>query len=203
MNASLRVHVIDDNADFRRSTRWLLESDGIAVEESPSAEEYLARQPGAGAAELLLVDLRMPGMSGLQLQDALAQRTEAAPIIFMTAHGDVSVAVEAMRKGALNFLEKPFSDDALLGAVRAAFERLVSRREQGGLAEQAAARVRSLTPRERQVLELVLEGALNKTIAGRLGISIKTVELHRAHMMEKMQARSIAQLVQLAVAARG
>jgi FixJ family two-component response regulator len=145
----------------------------------------------------------MPGMTGLQVQDELLARQSDVPIIFITAHGDVQLAVQAMRRGAFDFLEKPFSDQSLIDAIGSALaredERLVRDREVGGV----RANLQSLTPRERQVLDLVVEGALNKTVADKLGISVKTVELHRSRVMEKMRAQSLAQLIQMVMQARG
>jgi FixJ family two-component response regulator len=200
------VYLVDDNDAFRDSTRWLLEGEGFAVDVFPSAAAFLARyRPGSAdtGPQLLVLDVRMPEMSGVQLQDELIKRGASLPIVFITAHGDVPLAVQAMRKGALNFIEKPFADEVLIDAVRNGLQRAAQDQKRDAAGAEAQARVNSLTPRERQVLDLVIEGRLNKTIADTLGISIKTVELHRAHMMEKMGAQSLAHLVQIAVAARG
>jgi FixJ family two-component response regulator len=201
------VFLVDDNDAFRQSTQWLLSSYGLRVEEFKDGNAFLTRyavtQPAARDRECLLLDVRMPGMTGLQVQDELLARQSDVPIIFITAHGDVQLAVQAMRRGAFDFLEKPFSDQSLIDAIGSALaredERLVRDREVGGV----RANLQSLTPRERQVLDLVVEGALNKTVADKLGISVKTVELHRSRVMEKMRAQSLAQLIQMVMQARG
>jgi two-component system, LuxR family, response regulator FixJ len=201
------VFLVDDNDAFRQSTQWLLSSYGLRVEEFRDGTSFLTRYaaaaPGARERECLLLDVRMPGMTGIQVQDELLARQSDVPIIFITAHGDVPLAVQAMRRGAVDFLEKPFSDQALIDAIGSALaredERLVRDREVGGV----RANLQSLTPRERQVLDLVVEGALNKTVADKLGISVKTVELHRSRVMEKMRAQSLAQLIQMVMQARG
>jgi two-component system, LuxR family, response regulator FixJ len=199
------AYLVDDNDGFRKSTAWLLEAHGLAVKTFASANEFLAFLDIGSqrtATACLILDVRMPGMNGLELQDALMQRGEELPIVFMSGHADIPLAVEAMRKGAMNFLEKPFTEEALIDAVKAALKAKTSLSSSHRSDPEAKARLASLTNRERQVLELVLEGKLNKTTADILNISIKTVELHRARVMSKMQAKSLAHLVQLAVAAR-
>ncbi len=186
-----RVYLVDDDADFRFSLVFLLEGEGYAVEAFASAERFLAATLPAGPA-CLLSDIRMPGMSGLQLQDELAKRKLALPLVFMTAHGDVPMAVEAMRKGASHFLEKPFSDQRILDIIRDALEQAPD-----AAPDPVAGRIAALSLRERQLLDRVVAGKLNKTIADELDISIKTVELHRARMMDKMQARSLAELIRM------
>jgi FixJ family two-component response regulator len=199
------AYLVDDNEGFRKSTVWLLESYGLAVKAFASGHEFLAfldigsQQVGAAC---LILDVRMPGMNGLELQDTLIQRDEKLPTVFMSGHADIPLAVEAMRKGALNFLEKPFTEEALIDAVQAALRATPALDSSHRKDPEARARLASLTNRERQVLELVLEGKLNKTTADILNISIKTVELHRARVMSKMQAKSLAHLVQLALSAR-
>jgi FixJ family two-component response regulator len=201
------VFLVDDNDGFRNSTRWLLEGHGYRVDAFASPRHFLAYldawpEPGQ-LAGCVLLDIRMPEMSGLEVQDALRQRACPLPVVFISGHGDVPLAVEAMRKGAAHFLEKPFSDEDLVGALRDAMQRAPVREHSPPEdAEAASAMVASLTDRERQVLELVLEGKLNKLIADQLGISIKTVELHRSRVMSKMKSRSVAQLVQRALRAR-
>jgi FixJ family two-component response regulator len=192
------VHVVDDDPAVRDSLRWLIEGEGLLVQAHASAEDFLGalvpEQPGCA-----LVDLRMPGMSGLELQQALARRGVGLPLVFISAHGDVPLAVTAMRRGAVDFVEKPFDNGALLDTVRRALDADVLRRV--GDEERAAMRARlaTLSPREREVLEAVVAGRANKRIAAALGISIKTVEVHRARVMDKMEASSIAELVRLVV----
>ena len=191
----MRIYLVDDNDGFRESTAWLLETAGFDVHAFPGGQAFLAAWPVADAGEqqCLISDIRMPEMSGLQLQEELLRRNIALPLIFVTAHGDVPLAVEAMRKGASNFLEKPFTDEALLQAIRTA---VAARREQAPAQGEALAR---LSPRERQVLDLVVASKPNKIIADILGISIKTVELHRANMMSKLGVRSLPELMKVAL----
>ena len=197
-----RVYIVDDDDAIRDSLTWLLEASGIRVESYDCATDFLARyQPEPPCC--MVLDIRMPGMSGTELQDRLIERGERIPIIFITAHGDVPMAVQAVKKGAVDFIEKPFNDRQLLDLIGRALrhEEALQRHRQAEV--QAAARLELLTPREKEVLDLVVAGRLNKTIADQLGISIKTVETHRAKVMEKMQARSLADLIQSALAARG
>jgi two-component system response regulator FixJ len=208
------VILVDDNAAFRDSTAWLLGALGYEVRAFDSAAALLQAlaEPSNRSPACVLLDVRMPDIDGLQLHDALLAHRIDWPVVYMTGHGDVPLAVAAMRKGAYGFLEKPFRDAALEQTLAEAFDRLEARREnptdaassaapEGAIdapsdtplsANGAAAR---LTARERQVLDLVVQGKLNKTIADILGISIKTVELHRANMMQKMGARSITELM--------
>jgi len=191
-HAAARVHLVDDNDGFRESTAWLLETAGFEVESYPSAGAFLdsrGERPPPGTVECLVSDIRMPQMSGVQLQEELRRRGDAIPLVFVTAHGDVPLAVEAMRKGAANFLEKPFGDEVLVDAINAALARVRG-------ASEALAR---LSPRERQVLDLVVASKPNKIIADILGISIKTVELHRANMMNKLGVRSLPDLMKVAL----
>lgn len=192
-----RVYLVDDNDGFRDSTAWLLQTAGFETLAYASGPEFIAAYTGerhGEAAECLISDIRMPQMSGLQLQDELLRRGCALPLVFVTAHGDVPLAVEAMRKGASNFLEKPFSDDALIEAIRTA---IASAR--GGAGAGAQGRLALLSPRERQVLDLVVASKPNKIIADILGISIKTVELHRSNMMNKLGVRSLPELMKVAL----
>lgn len=190
------VYLVDDNDGFRDSTAWLLETAGYEVRAFASGPAFLKDYADARAeAEHCLVsDMRMPEMSGLQLQEELIKRGCRLPVVFVTAHGDVPLAVEAMRKGASNFLEKPFSDDALTGAVEVAMANARNRDGDG-----AGERLGKLSPRERQVLDLVVASKPNKIIADILGISIKTVELHRANMMHKLGVRSLPELMKVAL----
>lgn len=195
----IRVYLVDDNDGFRDSTAWLLETSGFEVESFASGPAFLEAYAGhrhGDASECLVSDIRMPDMSGLQLQDELGRRGIQLPIVFVTAHGDVPLAVEAMRKGASNFLEKPFSEQALVDALRTALAHSRNRGAGGGMANELLAK---LSPRERQVLDLVVASKPNKIIADILGISIKTVELHRANMMSKLGVRSLPELMKVAL----
>jgi FixJ family two-component response regulator len=199
MNGSRQlVHVVDDDPAVRRSLAWLLEGEGLVVQTHASAEDFLGalmpEQPGCA-----LVDLRMPGMSGLELQQALAARGVALPIVFVTAHGDVPLAVTAMRRGAVDFIEKPFNDEALIEAVHRALGADVRQRRSDEERAEFRSRIATLSPREREVLEAVVTGTPNKLIAATLGISIKTVEVHRGRVMDKIGAGSLAALVRLVV----
>lgn len=194
--ASTQVYLVDDNDGFRESTAWLLETAGFEPLAFASGAAFLAAYDGQrhGAAdECLVSDIRMPQMSGLQLQEELVRRGIRLPLVFVTAHGDVPLAVEAMRKGASNFLEKPFTDEALVQAIHTA---VAARRGQASAQGETLAR---LSPRERQVLDLVVASKPNKIIADILGISIKTVELHRANMMSKLGVRSLPELMKVAL----
>lgn len=189
------VFVVDDHESFRESTRWLLEDHGFVVKDFASAPAFLDALDGAierPERACLLTDLRMPEMSGLELLAALRDRHIRLPVVFVSGHGDVPLAVEAMRKGAANFLEKPVEDDVLVQSLKLAAH------QPGALPRdpaRAEALLDRLTPREYQVMELVCSGKLNKTIADILDISIKTVELHRANVMQKMEARSVSELI--------
>jgi two-component system response regulator FixJ len=191
------VHVVDDEAAIRDSLAMLLRSVGLQSRAYAGAQAFLDgwRQ---GGAECLVCDVRMPGMSGLELQEALKARNAHLPVVLITGHGDVAMAVRAMKAGASDFIEKPFNDQVLLDAVNRALAR--ARDGQGAGRAEIEARVESLTPREREVMLLVAEGRPNKVVATRLGLSTRTVEVHRAKLMEKMQARSLAELVRMAIA---
>lgn len=192
------VFVVDDDKAVRDSVQWLLGSVAIEVRTCASAAEFVAAyRPGRPAC--LITDVRMPGMSGLDLQAALADRAVELPVIIVTGHGDVAMAVKAMKAGAFDFVEKPCRDQALLDVVQKALESSAAAVRAGAESAAVRARLDLLTPRERQVLEMVVAGESNKGIAHRLGISEKTVEAHRANVMEKMQARSFAELMRLAL----
>jgi two-component system, LuxR family, response regulator FixJ len=194
------VFVVDDDEAVRDSLRLLLKSLGMPAVAHGSAEEFLAgyddEQPGC-----IVLDVRMSGMSGPKLQDELNRRGALIPVIFITGHGDVPMAVDAMRHGAVDFLQKPFSDKDLVDRIQLALTADRRNRETIEAKGQIRARIAALTPRERQVLDLVTQGKSNKVIAGDLGASQRTVEIHRAHVMEKMGATSLAQLVRMRITA--
>ena len=191
-----RVYIVDDDEAMRDSLKWLLESRGLQVELYPSAEAFL-RAYHNGYCGCLVLDVRMPGMSGLDLYGQLQAQASTLPVIFITGHGDVPMAVSALKKGAADFIEKPFNDQDMLGLIESCMKQ--DRAAAARRAENAsvAQRLDSLTQREREVLGLIVGGRLNKQIADDLGISIKTVEVHRSRVMEKMGANSVAELVQL------
>ena len=194
------IYIVDDDEPMRDSLRWLIESSGYRVAAYSSAERFLAAYKPDTAACLVL-DVRMPGISGLQLQQELNRRGETLPIIFITGHGDVPMAVNAVKSGAYDFLEKPFKDAQLLSLLEevAARGSATPSRAHGRC---AAARLALLTSREREVAELVVRGFKNKKIADDLNISVKTVEAHRARAMEKMEVSSIAELVRAIMSAK-
>ena len=190
------VFVVDDDEAVRKAVSRLLRSAGIAAAVFASPGEFLAHYNPA-APGCLLLDMTMPDLDGLQLQTALNEKGCILPIIFLTGHGDVSKSVQAMKQGAFDFLSKPAKDKDLLTAVRAAFEKdTFARQEQAKLSE-IRARIDTLTPREREVLEHVVSGKLNKQIAADMGITEATVKMHRAHVMEKMKVQSVAELARL------
>jgi two-component system response regulator FixJ len=202
------VHVIDDDDAARDSLLFLLETEGIAATGHPSADAFLDHLEDLEGLGCIVTDVRMPGMSGIELLQALRERGLLVPIIVITGHGDIALAVEAMKAGARDFLEKPYRDDALVAAVRTALAE--SRRDAGpgrdegrAVAERTSAcdRFAGLSPREREVLDGLVAGSSNKTIARQLGISPRTVEVYRANLMAKTQATSLSHLVRLALAA--
>jgi FixJ family two-component response regulator len=190
------VFVVDDDAGVRSSIRLLLKSVGIPATPMASAQEFLASfdpaQPGC-----LVLDIRMPGMSGLELQQQLNLRGAIIPVLFMTGHGDVPMAVEAMQQGAFDFLQKPFRDQDLIDRIQKALARDQESRTALRQHGQIRDKLESLTAREKEVLQLLTQGKQNKVMAAELGISQRTVEIHRAHVMEKLGAHSVAQLVRM------
>ena len=185
---------------MRNSLKWLIESVGMGVETFSTADEFI-RSYYPGRAGCLLLDVRMPGMSGLELQEHFIKHQINIPIIIITGHGDVPMAVRAMKAGAVDFIEKPFNDELLLESIRNALNLDVEQRALQAERAEIATRLANLTPREHEVMEMVTEGRANKEIAQTLGVSAKTVEAHRSRVMEKMQADSLADLVKMAVAA--
>lgn len=189
------IHVVDDDEALRDSLVWMLESNGYRVRPFASAEDFLAVCDGRMTGCLLL-DVRMPGISGLEMFELLRGRDCGLPVIFITGHGDVPMAVEALKRGAEDFIEKPFGERDVLRVIEEALARERDERDRRRQRSDIARRLADLTQREHEVLQLILAGKLNKQIADQLGISIKTVEVHRARVMEKMQAGSLAELVQ-------
>lgn len=194
MNES-KVFVVDDDLSVRNSLRVLLECSGAIVTTYPSAEAFL-RDPRADNGCLLL-DVKMPQMTGLELQAELTKRGAHIPIIFMSGHGDIKMAVAAIKAGAVDFLEKPFTPEALISSIHRALESKGRETIAGG---EVNDRIQSLTKRQREVFERVVRGETNKAIARELGISPRTVEIHRAQIMEKLKAHSLSQLVRMALA---
>jgi FixJ family two-component response regulator len=195
--APTRVHIVDDEAPVRTALGRLLRGAGHEVAVYASAKEFLA-VAGPALSGCIVLDLRLPGVSGLELQELLARRGCHAQIVFLTGHGDVAAGVRAMKKGAVDFLQKPVSDDELLSAVETALERDRSTRRQREELDELRARCATLTDREREVWLEVVRGRLNKQVAGDLGIVERTVKAHRARVMEKLRADSTAELVRIA-----
>jgi two-component system response regulator FixJ len=190
------VFVVDDDEAVRNSLGLLLKSVGLAASALPTAQEFLdtyrPNQPGC-----LVLDVRMPGMSGMELQQQLNIRGAVIPVIFISGHGDIPMAVEAMQQGAFDFLQKPFRDQDLIDRIQRALVKDQTNRAELKERARIQERLTSLTPREREVLTLVASGKPNKVMAGDLGVSQRTVEIHRARVMEKMGASSLAQLVRM------
>jgi two-component system response regulator FixJ len=190
------VMVVDDDAGVRNALRSLLKSVGLESVQYASAQDFLATyQPSQSGC--LVLDIRMPGMSGLELQQQLNLRGAVIPVIFMTGHGDIPMAVEAMQHGAFDFLQKPFRDQDLLDRIQRAIVKDGELRQSLGEHVRIKAHLESLTPREREVLDLMTQGKQNKMIAQDLGVSPRTIEIHRARVMEKMCAQSVAELVRM------
>jgi RNA polymerase sigma factor (sigma-70 family) len=190
------VFVVDDDPSVRSSLKFLISTVGLQVESFDSAETFLHRKP-PDTASCLVLDVRLRGLSGLDFQLELAARNIRIPIVFVTGHGDIPMSVRAMKAGAVEFLTKPFRDQDLLDAIRVALERDRVRREKEEKVTELQQRFESLTPREQEVVSMVVSGMLNKQIAGQLGTAENTVKVHRSRAMEKMQAQSLAELVKM------
>ena len=202
MSDQFVVHVVDDDQAVRESLSFMLDSAGLQARTYASATELLERIDNLERG-VIITDVRMPGMTGLELVARLAQRSVAYPIIVLTGHADVAMAVEAMKAGVIDFIEKPFDDDALLAAVELGRQRLEGEAGRQAEQEEARARVAQLTPREKDVFEAIAAGESNKSAAQKLGISPRTVEIYRANVMEKMRARTLSDLVRMALLASG
>ncbi len=194
------IFIIDDDQAVRHALSLLIKSVGLTFSAFASAQEFLQHYTPE-LSGCLVLDIRMPGMSGLDLQQQLNKMGSTLPIIFITGHGDVPMAVEAIRHGALDFLQKPFRDQDLLDRINDALEQDAGNRQHMVEQQSILSRIASLTPREREVMDMVVNGSANKVIAIDLNLSQRTVEIHRARVMEKMQARSLAQLVKLVMRA--
>jgi two-component system response regulator FixJ len=202
MPSEVRVHVVDDDEAARESFAFLLESAGMPTRTYASAELFLAALPNVKSG-CVVTDVRMPGMSGLDLLGHLIQARSALPVIIITGHGDVPLAVEAMKLGAVDFIEKPFNDELILASIRAALARAQDGEHRDRERADAAERIAKLSGRENDVLEGLVAGKPNKVIAFDLGISPRTVEVYRANVMTKMQASSLSELVRLTLLAAG
>jgi len=192
------VYVVDDDEGVRDSLQWLLEGKDYRVRCYDSAETFLSRYDPREVA-CLIVDIRMGGMTGLELQDRLIERKSPLPVVFITGHGDVPMAVSTMKKGAMDFIQKPFQEEALLSLVERMLEQARNSFHEHQNSASREALLSKLTSREAQVLERIVAGRLNKQIADDLGISIKTVEAHRANIMEKLNANTVADLLKIAL----
>ena len=199
--ASPVVFVVDDDVSVRESLELLIQNEGWRAETFASAHEFLDR-PRAPVPTCLILDVSLPGLNGLDLQQRVSGERADMPIIFITGHGDIPMTVRAMKAGAVEFLTKPFSDEVLLSAIRQALERSRAAIRHDAQIEELRKCYGALTPRERQVMALVVSGLLNKQVGGELGISEITVKAHRGKLMEKMKARSLADLVKMAAKLR-
>lgn len=198
------VHVIDDDEAARHSLKFLIECAGYRVADYDSALAFLAALPADGqlGPGCIVTDVRMPEMTGLELIDRLRDKGVAEPLIVITGHADVPMAIEAMKQGVADFIEKPFSDDTILGSIRSAIARDTDRQQARNERAEVVARMETLSPREHEVLDGLVEGHANKVIAFDLDISARTVEVYRANVMTKMQARSLSELVRMVTIAR-
>jgi two-component system response regulator FixJ len=195
------VHVIDDDDAARHSLKFLIECAGFRVADYDSALAFLAALPADGQFDpgCIVTDVRMPEMTGLELVDRLKQKGVTEPIIVITGHADVPMAIQAMKAGVADFIEKPFADDAILSVIREALDKRSAEAEADAEGQEIAQRLASLSQREREVLDRLVEGKANKVIAFELGISVRTVEVYRANVMTKMQVKSLPQLVRMAL----
>jgi two-component system response regulator FixJ len=196
------VHLVDDDASVRRSVGFMLKTSGYQLETYESGGELLKKCAHLEQGCILL-DVRMPGMDGLEVQQALHEKGVRLPVIIMTGHGDVVLAVKAMKAGAVDFIEKPFEKMALFSSLEEGFRRLSQKEVTGERRKDAEVKLQALTPRERDVLDGLAEGLPNKTIAYDLGISPRTVEIHRANLMTKLAVRSLSEALRIAFAAQG
>jgi RNA polymerase sigma factor (sigma-70 family) len=196
------VFIVDDDPSVRSSLKFLISTVGLRVESFDSAETFLHKTP-PGAPSCLVLDVRLPGLSGLDFQCELAARNIRIPIVFITGHGDIPMSVRAMKAGAVEFLTKPFRDQDLLDAIRIALERDRARREQEKEVTELQQRFGSLTPREREVISMVVSGLLNKQIAGQLGTAENTVKVQRSRAMEKLHTQSLADVVRMVEKLKG
>ena len=195
MTSGSVVFVVDDDPAVRTSIKFLISTVGLRVESFESADKFLAEQPALDEPSCLVLDVRLPGLSGLEFQRELAARNIRIPVVFVTGHGDIPMSVRAMKAGAVEFLTKPFRDEDLLDAIRIALARDRVWREKDKELTELQQRFQSLTPREREVISMVVSGMLNKQIAAQLGTAENTVKVHRSRAMEKMCAQSLADLV--------
>ena len=195
------IHLVDDDEAIRRSVGFMLKTSGYHVRTYESGIHLLKGAPNLESGCILL-DIRMPGMDGLEVQAALRDKGVTLPVIIMTGHGDVSLAVQAMKNGAVDFIEKPFEKAVLLSAIEHGVERLRKSASSHARAEEAAVKLQALTPREREVLDGLAKGLPNKTIAYDLGISPRTVEIHRSNLMSKLEVRSLSEALRFAFAAQ-
>jgi two-component system, LuxR family, response regulator FixJ len=201
MQDSFVVHIVDDDEAVRQSLAFLLSTAGIPVRVYESATSFLRALPSLQAG-CLITDVRMPDLTGIELLQRLKAKSIDLPVIVITGHGDIPLAVEAMKSGAIDFIEKPFAEEAILRAVRSAEERVGRQGHRSEVETALAGRFASLSERERQVLDGLVAGSANKTIAYDLGISPRTVEVYRANLMNKMQAKSLSELIRMALTIR-
>jgi two-component system response regulator FixJ len=200
MNADATVFVVDDDPAVRKALRWLIESVGLHVEAFATAQEFLdAHRDPAGRPGCLVLDIRMPGMSGLELQKKLSEQQVGLPVIVITGHAEVPMAVQSLKAGAVDFLEKPVSEQTLVDRIHQALERDAQTRLARARRSAVEEKLARLTPREREVFDLVVAGKSNKIIASMLGVTSKTVEAHRAQLMRKMEADNLTDLVRMSL----
>jgi len=196
------IHLVDDDPAVRRSVGFMLKTSGYGVQSYESGTELL-KNAGQLEEGCILLDIRMPGMDGLEVQQALQEKGIGLPVIIMTGHGDVGLAVRAMKAGAVDFIEKPFEKEALIAAIDEGLRRLWRKEATNDRQKDAEVRLQALTPRERDVLDGLAQGLPNKTIAYDLGISPRTVEIHRANLMSKLEVRSLSEALRIAFSAHG